>query len=107
LRPRSPDHWQGVLVKDLIEPDLDDTTLVVAMGEFGRTPKINKDADRDHWGRTFSVLMACGGMRMGQVIGRSSERGASVVNRPITPQDVTATVYYHLGIDAGSRAFED
>jgi hypothetical protein len=101
------DRAIAALVQDLIERGQDETTLVVAMGEFGRTPKINKDAGRDHWGRTFSVLMACGGMRMGQVIGRSSARGESVVDRPIIPQDVAATVYHHLGIDARSTAFED
>ena len=77
------------------------------MGEFGRTPRMNKDAGRDHWGQTFSVLMGCGGMKMGQVIGRSSERGEKVVDRPISPQDVAATVYHHLGIDARSVVFED
>ena len=77
------------------------------MGEFGRTPRMNKDAGRDHWGKTFSVLMGCGSMRMGQVIGRSSSRGESVLDRPISPQDVAATVYHHLGIDGRSIAFED
>jgi uncharacterized protein (DUF1501 family) len=77
------------------------------MGEFGRTPRMNRDAGRDHWGKTFSVLMACGSMRMGQVIGRSSPRGEYVVDRPISPQDVAATVYHHLGIDGRSITFED
>jgi hypothetical protein len=68
---------------------------------------MNKDAGRDHWGRTFSVLMGCGSMRMGQVIGRSSERGEHVVDRPIDPQDVAATIYHHLGIDSSTILFED
>jgi hypothetical protein len=101
------DRAIGALVSDLIERGLYESTLVVAMGEFGRTPRMNKDAGRDHWGNTFSVLMGCGSMRMGQVIGRSSARGEHVVDRPISPQDVAATIYHHLGIDARSVAFED
>jgi hypothetical protein len=101
------DRAIAALVEDLIDRGLYDTTLVVAMGEFGRTPKMNKDAGRDHWGQTFSVLFGCGGMKMGQAIGKSSERGEKVVERPISPQDVAATVYHHLGIDARSVVFED
>lgn len=87
------------LVRDLMDRGLYEKTLVVAMGEFGRTPRMNRYAGRDHWGRTFSVLMGCGNLNMGQVIGRSSARGEHVVERPVTPQDVAATVYRHLGID--------
>ncbi len=89
----------AALVRDLIDRGLFEKTLVVAMGEFGRTPRMNSDAGRDHWGHTFSVLMAGGGTRPGQVIGKSSERGEYVVERPIDPQDVSATIYQHLGID--------
>ncbi len=95
------------LVEDLHERGLAERVLVLAMGEFGRTPRMNASAGRDHWGHTFSVLFAGGGYRMGQVIGRSSPRGESVVDRPITPQDVAATVYHHLGIDAGRIIFPD
>jgi uncharacterized protein (DUF1501 family) len=101
------DRAIGALVDDLIDRGLYDSTLVVAMGEFGRTPRMNKDAGRDHWGNTFSVLMGCGSMKMGQVIGRSSARGEHVIDRPISPQDVAATVYHHLGIDARAITFED
>jgi hypothetical protein len=101
------DRAIGALIDDLIDRGLYDSTLVVAMGEFGRTPRMNKDAGRDHWGDTFSVLMGCGSMRMGQVIGRSNERGEHVADRPISPQDVAATVYHHLGIDSRSVTFED
>ncbi|SIO58196.1 Protein of unknown function [Singulisphaera sp. GP187] len=101
------DRALAALIADLIERGLYESTLVVAMGEFGRTPRMNKDAGRDHWGNTFSVLMGCGSMRMGQVIGRSSQRGEHVVDRPISPQDVAATVYHHLGIDARAVTFED
>jgi hypothetical protein len=101
------DRAIAALIDDLIERGLYDSTLVVAMGEFGRTPRMNRDAGRDHWGNTFSVLMGCGSMRMGQVIGRSSARGEHVVDRPVSPQDVAATIYHHLGIDARSITFED
>jgi uncharacterized protein (DUF1501 family) len=77
------------------------------MGEFGRTPRMNAEGGRDHWGDVFSVLMGCGSMKMGQVVGKSNHRGESVVDRPISPQDVTSTVFHHLGIDAGSVAFKD
>ena len=101
------DRAIAALVDDLIERGRYASTLVVAMGEFGRTPRMNKDAGRDHWGNTFSVLMGCGSMRMGQVIGRSTPRGEYVADRPIDPQDVAATVFHHLGIDARATAFPD
>lgn len=101
------DRAISALILDLIERGLFETTLVVAMGEFGRTPRMNKDAGRDHWGKTFSVLMSSGGMRMGQIVGKSSDKGESVIDRPMSPQDVAATVYWHLGIDAGAVAFPD
>lgn len=97
----------AALVRDLIDRGMYEKTLIVAMGEFGRTPRINKYAGRDHWGRTFSVLLGGGGMRMGQVIGRSSSRGEDVVERPLDPQDVAATVYHHLGINARNITFPD
>jgi hypothetical protein len=101
------DRAIGTLIDDLVQRGLYDSTLVVAMGEFGRTPRMNKDAGRDHWGKTFSILMGCGSMRMGQIIGRTSARGEHVVDRPISPQDVAATVYHHLGIDARTVIFKD
>jgi hypothetical protein len=97
----------AALIRDLIDRGLYDNTLVVAMGEFGRTPKMNSDGGRDHWGHTFSALMGCGSMRMGQVIGKSTPRGERVADRPISPQDVAATIYHHLGIDASSITFPD
>jgi hypothetical protein len=101
------DRAIAALIQDLIDRGLYDKTLVVAMGEFGRTPRMNSSAGRDHWGNTFSVLMGCGGMKMGQVIGRSSSRGERVVERPISPQDVAATVYHHLGINGKTAVFRD
>jgi hypothetical protein len=93
------DRAIAALVKDLIDRGLFEKTLIVAMGEFGRTPKMNSAAGRDHWGKAFSVLMAGGGLRLGQVIGKTDARGAYVTERPLSPEDVAATVYHHLGID--------
>lgn len=101
------DRALATLICDLMERGLYDKTLVVAMGEFGRTPRMNASAGRDHWGNTFSVLLGCGGMKMGQVIGRSSPRGERVVERPLDPQDVAATVYHHLGINPRAVSFPD
>ena len=101
------DRAIATLVEDLIDRGMYDKTLIVAMGEFGRTPRMNSNAGRDHWGNTFSVLFGGGGMRMGQTIGRSSSRGEHVVERPISPQDIAATIYHHLGIDAQSVTFND
>jgi hypothetical protein len=101
------DRALASLVQDLIDRGLYENTLVVAMGEFGRTPRMNADGGRDHWGNTFSVLMGCGSMRMGQVIGRSTPKGEYVADRSITPQDVTATIFHHLGINAGKVTFPD
>jgi uncharacterized protein (DUF1501 family) len=101
------DKALAALVEDLSQRGLYEKTLVVAMGEFGRTPRMNKEGGRDHWGHTFSVLMGCGGMKMGQVVGKSNPRGEYVADRPISPQDVAATVYHHLGIQADKVWFPD
>jgi hypothetical protein len=101
------DRALASLIEDLMQRGLYERTLVVAMGEFGRTPRMNANAGRDHWGNTFSVLFGNARMRMGQVIGRSSSRGEYVVDRPVTPQDVAATVYHHLGIDGHNASFTD
>ncbi len=101
------DRAVAALIEDLCQRGLYDRMLVVAMGEFGRTPRMNPEGGRDHWGHTFSVLMGCGGMRMGQAVGKSTPRGEYVADRPLTPQDVAATVYHHLGIDARRVAFLD
>ena len=101
------DRAIGAMIEDLMQRGLYERTLVVAMGEFGRTPRMNADAGRDHWGQTFSVMMGNARMKMGQVIGRSSPRGEHVADRPITPQEVAATVYHHLGIDGRHVHFND
>jgi uncharacterized protein (DUF1501 family) len=101
------DRAIAALIRDLIDRGLYERTLVVAMGEFGRTPKMNAAAGRDHWGKTFSVLLAGGRYRMGQTIGSSDEHGAYVAERPLNPEDVAATVYHHLGIDGRNTAIPD
>ena len=101
------DRAIAALVRDLIDRGLYEKTLVVAMGEFGRTQKINAAAGRDHWGHTFSVMLAGGGLNMGHTIGSSNEIGAHVAERPLDPQDVAATVYHHLSIDAVNTAIPD
>ena len=80
-----------------------DETLVVAMGEFGRTPKLNTGGGRDHWPRVFSVVLAGGGVRGGQVIGSSDRIGESPHERPVTPADLANTIYRILGIDPDSE----
>ncbi len=95
------------LIRDLVDRGLYEKTLVVAMGEFGRTPKMNSAAGRDHWGHAFSVIMGGGGLKTGLVVGASDEHGAYVTDRPLSPEDVAATVYHHLGIDARLTALPD
>ena len=76
-----------------------DETLVLVMTDFGRTPKINTTGGRDHWPNCFSVALAGGGVQGGQVIGESDALGEFVTERPITPSDLTSTVFTLLGID--------
>jgi hypothetical protein len=87
------------LMGDLAERGLLDETLVVVIGEFGRTPKINKQGGRDHWGHVFSMALAGAGIRGGQVIGTSDRNGAYPVSDPIRGGDLTATIFHLLGID--------
>lgn len=87
------------LLGDLNERGLLEQTLVIVMGEFGRTPKLNPGGGRDHWPRVFSVALAGGGIRGGQVIGRSDARGESPAEQPITPEDLACTIYRILGVD--------
>ena len=87
------------LVADLYERGLDRQVMVIVWGEFGRTPQVNAAGGRDHWGQVMSVLVSGGGLRMGQVIGSSNDKGEVPKDRPLTPYDVVATMYRHLGID--------
>jgi hypothetical protein len=93
------DEGLSALLEDLDQRGLLGQTLVVVMGEFGRTPRINKDGGRDHWGLCQSVLLAGGGIRGGQVQGSSDRIGAYPVADPVDPVDLHATLYHCLGVD--------
>ena len=102
----APPIDQGVsaLIEDLQSRGLLDHTLVLMMGEFGRTPKINGNAGRDHHGRANSLLMAGGGLPGGIVIGRTDAQADSPSDRPVTPSDLAATVFTLLGINPGDAS---
>ena len=89
----------SALLDDLSERGLLETTLVVVMGEFGRTPRINKDGGRDHYPNAGCVLMAGGGVRGGAVIGATDRTGSIPATRPWGPEDVAASIYHALGLD--------
>jgi len=101
LRKYLPVFDQGVsaLIEDIHSRGLDHDVTVVVWGEFGRTPKINKNAGRDHWANVNSALLFGGGMNVGQVIGSTDRLGGSAAARPVHYQDVLATIYHNLGID--------
>jgi Protein of unknown function (DUF1501) len=94
----SLDQGYSALLEDLAQRGLLDETLVVALGEFGRTPKINKQLGRDHWGACQSVLLAGGGIRGGHVHGASDRHAAYPTTPPVTPEDFLATIYHAMGI---------
>jgi hypothetical protein len=101
LEKKLPEFDRGfsALVQDLADSGLLTETLVACFGEFGRSPKINKDNGRDHWGPVASLVFAGAGVQGGRVIGASDRTGASVTDRPVKPADVCATIYNSLGID--------
>ena len=93
------DPAMAALIGDLKERGLLEKTLIVWMGEFGRTPRINPNTGRDHYPRAFSVLLAGGGIKGGQVIGSTSDDGTSVANRPVTVNDLFCSFYKVLAIN--------
>ena len=93
------DHAVSVFIEDLYARGLDNEVLLIITGEFGRTPRINKEAGRDHWAPLNPLVLVGGGLKMGQVIGTSDSKGAYPTSRPITPQDLMATCFHVLGID--------
>jgi hypothetical protein len=97
------DQAYAALLDDLAERGLLDETLVAAAGEFGRTPKINGDAGRDHWGACQSALLAGGGIRGGQVYGASDKIAAYPKDNPVGPADFLATIYHALGLSPESE----
>jgi hypothetical protein len=93
------DQSLSALLEDLDQRGLLDETLVLCLGEFGRTPKINANAGRDHWGPCSTTFVAGGGLRMGQVVGASDKIGAFPTTEPIPPVDVHATMFHALGLE--------
>jgi hypothetical protein len=93
------DQGYGALIGDLFQRGLLDSTLVVQTGEFGRTPKVNKNAGRDHWPKAFSAVLAGGGVTGGQVIGATDKHAAEVTDHPVTVEDLSATMFTSLGVD--------
>lgn len=101
-RAESMDPALSTLIEDIFERNLDQKILVVAVGEFGRTPRLslaNGCLGRDHWPQAQAALLAGGGLRMGQVVGATNSKAEYPIDRPLSPQDLLATIYRHLGID--------
>jgi uncharacterized protein (DUF1501 family) len=94
------DQGAAQLITDLKQRGMLDRTLVIWMGEFGRTPRINPRAGRDHYPRAFNVALAGGGVKGGQVIGKLTPDGADVADRPVLVQDLFRSIYHGLGVDA-------
>jgi hypothetical protein len=104
MRWRAPfmDQALSALIEDLHQRGLERNVLVLALGEFGRTPRVSSNSGRlgrDHWPQAMCALVSGGGLRLGQVIGATSSRGEFPKERPLAPQDLLATVYHHLGIE--------
>jgi len=97
------DRTLSALLNDLQERGLLDETLVYWTGDFGRTPKINKDAGRDHWPKCMSILMAGGGIQGGRTVGTSDPTGAFPKDNPVRPDDITATIFHALGFDPSTE----
>jgi len=101
------DQGLSALVEDIHNRGLQDDISVVVWGEFGRTPKINSSAGRDHWPNANFAVLAGGGMRTGQVIGATDRTASVPVERPIHPQEVLATIYHNLGINLNTTTVTD
>ncbi len=104
-----PDFDQALsgLIEDLDQRGLLENTTVIAWGEFGRTPKINKDGGRDHWPNVSCALLAGGGMKTGQIVGATDRYGGEAVARPVTFAEVFSTLYHNMGIDATTTTVTD
>jgi hypothetical protein len=101
------DQGVSALVEDLHRRGLDKDVSVVVWGEFGRSPKVNKDGGRDHWPKASCAVLACGGMKTGQVIGSTDRLGGEPDSRPVHFGEVLATLYHNLGIDVGRTTVTD
>lgn len=112
LKPLLPlfDHLLTTLVADLDERGLLDEVLVIAMGEFGRTPNMGTQGStdgRNHWPYVMSMCLAGGGMKHGQVIGASDRNGGQIASRPVRPGDLAATIYRHMGVPLEAHYEDD
>jgi uncharacterized protein (DUF1501 family) len=109
LQKRAPelDHAVSALIEDLHQRSLEKNVLLVITGEFGRTPKINKNAGRDHWAPLSTLALVGGGLRMGQVVGESASKVDVPKSAPIRPQDLMATVFDVLGLDRNTQFFNE
>ena len=96
----------AALIQDLEQEGLLDETIVVLAGEFGRTPKVNNDAGRDHWPNAYSIVMAGGGLQSGQVFGTTDSQGAEVVSDAVSPADVLATVWHLMGLNPQTTMYD-
>lgn len=104
------DHMLTTLVSDLGQRGLLDDVLVLAMGEFGRTPLMGTQGStdgRDHWPQVMSMSLAGGGLRHGQIIGATDKDGGQIKNRPVTPGDLAATIYRHMGVPLDATYLDD
>jgi uncharacterized protein (DUF1501 family) len=101
------DQGLSALIEDIYERGMDKDVAVVAWGEFGRTPRINKDAGRDHWPRVGCGLLAGGGWNTGQVIGATDRLGGEAVDRPVHFGEVFASLYQHMGLDPHAITLPD
>ncbi len=101
------DKAYAALIKDLEQRGMLDSTIVMVSSEFGRTPKINKDAGRDHWPRVFSVAFAGGGFKRGYIHGSSNAIGAEPEEKPLTVENMAATLYNQIGIDPNKHLMAD
>ena len=93
------DHAVSALVEDVLQRGMSDNILLVISGEFGRTPKVNKNMGRDHWAPLTTLALAGGGLKMGQTVGESARKVDVPKTTPIRPQDLMATIFHVLGID--------
>ncbi|HEX3656959.1 MAG TPA: DUF1501 domain-containing protein [Pirellulales bacterium] len=109
LRKKLPEFDQGwgTLMADMAARGLLENTLVLVWGEFGRTPRINTNAGRDHWPGAMSVVLAGGGLQMGQAIGQSDAKAEYPKERPLVPEDILSTMYHVLGIDQEKEYYND
>jgi uncharacterized protein (DUF1501 family) len=100
------DQALSALIQDLDARGLLDSTLVVALGEFGRTPRINGNGGRDHWPDCYSMVLAGGGVTGGAVLGASDRIGAYPATDPVTPADLAATIYWRFGINPTTEIYD-